>query len=541
LTRFEVDRPGVKPMSEEWYYAQDGQQMGPVSLEEIHRLAVSRMLQPPDLVWTDGMNSWSPAGCVSELASAFPIRDKSRPLPPNRSRRDNPPLKGHSTASDVDFHDDLTTVPNLFEQLSAFCRSHPLASSLTGIGFVSVFFCCGLPLALMSGKATKQQAGVVQRESIPGTVEQQPITSGIQPEAAGTKAKIAENPHSTTTEPNPRPKNPASFDAVGASQKTPTEILQLIPEVEFTGVDYSKGPDGEPLLTREGKDEKTGKPTTESGFIDKSGKFRRHGLRITWFVVQGETPTRKKYSELDFFDGQEHGLYRDWYQTGELHTSITLWKGKAQGRTILYFKDGTISKIKGGKDGMAEGPACEWHPNGKIKSSTFYSKGFPVGRSLTWYESGRLASDYGFNPRGKIDGEVVEWSADGVKSVLEYQDDKVVFRPGISCKLAFVRKLQQVVANPGTIPSGHTSVPFQEPLIAEFGEPDVGVLFPGKQELMKPVVVGGRQRSQTPPPREWTYNCSDGPITLKLKYRGAGWIEICLKDYCNMKSLCNMD
>lgn len=54
-------------MASEWYYAHDGQSVGPVSLEELQRLAESGELQRADLVWTAPMAQWEEAGGFDEL------------------------------------------------------------------------------------------------------------------------------------------------------------------------------------------------------------------------------------------------------------------------------------------------------------------------------------------------------------------------------------------------------------------------------------------------------------------------------------------
>jgi hypothetical protein len=45
----------------QWYYARDGAQQGPVSDEELKRLAEAGTLRPQDVVWRDGMAQWQPA------------------------------------------------------------------------------------------------------------------------------------------------------------------------------------------------------------------------------------------------------------------------------------------------------------------------------------------------------------------------------------------------------------------------------------------------------------------------------------------------
>jgi hypothetical protein len=63
----------------QWFYARDGQQQGPVSFEELQQLGRQGGLTPNDLVWTQTMTQWQPAGTVPGLVAA--------PVPP-------PPLYG---------------------------------------------------------------------------------------------------------------------------------------------------------------------------------------------------------------------------------------------------------------------------------------------------------------------------------------------------------------------------------------------------------------------------------------------------------------
>ena len=52
-----------------WYYAQHGQQIGPVSKEELQGLLRSQTLAVTVNVWTEGMPAWQQANLVPELIS----------------------------------------------------------------------------------------------------------------------------------------------------------------------------------------------------------------------------------------------------------------------------------------------------------------------------------------------------------------------------------------------------------------------------------------------------------------------------------------
>lgn len=56
----------------DWYYAQGGQQYGPISHANLSNLIAQGSVQPSDLVWRDGMANWLAVTSVSELAASIP-------------------------------------------------------------------------------------------------------------------------------------------------------------------------------------------------------------------------------------------------------------------------------------------------------------------------------------------------------------------------------------------------------------------------------------------------------------------------------------
>jgi hypothetical protein len=64
----------------QWYYARDGAQQGPVSEDEIKRLAEAGTLRPQDLVWREGMPQWQPAQQATPYFAGAPVAPP--PIPP---------------------------------------------------------------------------------------------------------------------------------------------------------------------------------------------------------------------------------------------------------------------------------------------------------------------------------------------------------------------------------------------------------------------------------------------------------------------------
>lgn len=102
-------------MSEQWYYATDGRQNGPVEARALKQLAADGRLRPDDLVWKDGMKDWVPTSSVKGLVRSS--TEATPPLasePPSRAFEGsgNPiyTLKGLSEVLAV-FEDKLTITP----------------------------------------------------------------------------------------------------------------------------------------------------------------------------------------------------------------------------------------------------------------------------------------------------------------------------------------------------------------------------------------------------------------------------------------------
>ena len=66
-----------------WYFAREGRQQGPVSDEQIRRMAQDGSLRREDLVWKEGMAEWRPASQVPELNfPPAPVPSYQSPPPP---------------------------------------------------------------------------------------------------------------------------------------------------------------------------------------------------------------------------------------------------------------------------------------------------------------------------------------------------------------------------------------------------------------------------------------------------------------------------
>lgn len=82
-------------MATEWFYADGGAECGPVSSNELKRMAESGTVSPETLIWKEGYSDWVPAKNVQGLFPASPPPSASRSLPP--------PLRNGESGSAFDY------------------------------------------------------------------------------------------------------------------------------------------------------------------------------------------------------------------------------------------------------------------------------------------------------------------------------------------------------------------------------------------------------------------------------------------------------
>jgi len=129
-------------VADEWYYASNGQPIGPVSSAALREMAASGTLLPTALVWKEGMSQWAPASATRGL---FPTPVQAQaparfpaPAPP----APEPPPEHHPYGDDEDVAQ--ASVPARVKRGAGGMSSGAKAAMVGGIVFV-------LALALMVG------------------------------------------------------------------------------------------------------------------------------------------------------------------------------------------------------------------------------------------------------------------------------------------------------------------------------------------------------------------------------------------------------
>ncbi len=81
----------------DWYYAKDGEQVGPVAEEELKQLFENGQVSSDDLVWNESQSDWLPIGSFQQFSPSTPDKAPSTtvaaapasPLNPVRATTDS--------------------------------------------------------------------------------------------------------------------------------------------------------------------------------------------------------------------------------------------------------------------------------------------------------------------------------------------------------------------------------------------------------------------------------------------------------------------
>jgi len=80
----------------DWYYAGNGQQLGPVSQDQLKELVKGGQVQGSDLVWNEGLADWVPLSTLPEFAIAAE-KSETAPAAPAAPAAPVPPVLTQAT------------------------------------------------------------------------------------------------------------------------------------------------------------------------------------------------------------------------------------------------------------------------------------------------------------------------------------------------------------------------------------------------------------------------------------------------------------
>ena len=111
-------------------------------------------------------------------------------------------------------------------------------------------------------------------------------------------------------------------------------------------------------------------------------------------------------------NGELHGKFKEFYESGKISSETTYEKGIRQGKSLEYLENGKIVEEKNYIDGKKEGKALETF-EGMIQMKANYKNNKIDGDMFLYYPSGKLLQKRNFI-NGKAEGELIEYYENGV-------------------------------------------------------------------------------------------------------------------------------
>jgi len=98
--------------------------------------------------------------------------------------------------------------------------------------------------------------------------------------------------------------------------------------------------------------------------------------------------------ENQFLDGEQYGLWRDYWENGQLMYEGTLINGQSYGLWRVYHANGQLKSEGNYLDGKGVGLWRWWYDNGQLKSEGNYVNGMQEGLWRHWDDNGQLKEGF---------------------------------------------------------------------------------------------------------------------------------------------------
>ncbi len=444
-------------MAENWYILQNGKRHGPYTGAELKRQAATGHLLPIDLVIKDGMQKPVPAAKVKGLFSTAEPPRQSAP-------------------------DDFAAATQQDQTASRRTASRPnrtmLYLVLAGCGLLAVVAIT--LLVLTSGRKQNTANG-------PDAAKSRGETAGTGRVGSGGKADP------------------------GADGKVDLPDFSRVDYTLDTGkVDYTKGPQGQPLVRSKGMTKNSGRGDVVvewQGYKDENSEMVQHGLNVVFHR------TGQKAEESYYFAGKQHGTIKTWYDSGETESSGLMKNHAKHGNWQFWYKNGKPLKEEGYLSGVKHGPETNWFKDGTKKEETTFVDGIEHGRLTMWWENGKKSTEIHIK-QGVRHGTAIWWEKNGAVSMrLTFRDGKTSFDP-TSGSIADFASANEVVF-------GGTRRQSLQTALDTYGKPVSG--FAEVANL----------KTDT---QKWVYRCTDGEATLRCTVvRNDFWKEPRMVDIWEVK------
>jgi antitoxin component YwqK of YwqJK toxin-antitoxin module len=114
----------------------------------------------------------------------------------------------------------------------------------------------------------------------------------------------------------------------------------------------------------------------------------------------------------DSVEHRRHGLYKEWYENGQLAMEATYDNGVYNGPYKEWHENGQLAIESTYEDGHYKGLYKRWHENGQLHTYTTYKNRDYDGQYNQWYDNGQLRIDTTYI-NGRRNGYYKVWNRDG--------------------------------------------------------------------------------------------------------------------------------
>jgi len=128
--------------------------------------------------------------------------------------------------------------------------------------------------------------------------------------------------------------------------------------------------------------------------------------------------------EAAYKQGKLHGPDVYYFINGKRESEKNWDNGVANGKFLLWFKDGKKRAVANYKDGKPDGNWIYWYEEGTKKTESQYITGVLNGLSAKWYRSGQPQYTRAYR-EGKNEGIWTSWYVNGQKERMESYTNNV--------------------------------------------------------------------------------------------------------------------
>lgn len=148
----------------------------------------------------------------------------------------------------------------------------------------------------------------------------------------------------------------------------------------------------------------------ENGYRGKYFQFPNgdyHGLFQIW------CETGQLLLQCTYNNGVKHGLYQEWHKNGQLETQFSYLNGKIVGIYQKWYDNGQLDEQCNFENGKRNGLHQSWLEDGRLEEQCIYINGNREGLYQKWSHDIEEHYKEGFYVDGKLDGSY-RWYDNGL-------------------------------------------------------------------------------------------------------------------------------